>query len=542
MQQNNHETPLEFFDSVKMINDFGSIDKNRGRIVQNAIQLIHKGQGLVEVFPSVLYRGLTHYIWIEFATENSFEKGISLILEFTSHAVTLLTRVESQPPKIVQKFTGSSLLLDSTNRHFYWVSIDSKNNRLIFGVGESRYKENELYCQKYDLNPTFNFLKEARLVFCSGSISHFDVQPMPLGLKTPLLVHPGNSMENIFKKEYTNQNSLTAECQNLYSNIAGEDFILNTSDFPDFYKAIHASCVTKGGICFEKLQKKKPGWPEDRGNYLRITLGENDGNSMGVPYVMEIWPPGCFSAVHNHGGAHAIIRILKGEIKTFFYPYLSQNPLTPLDEAILKEGDITYMHPKLNQIHKLMNDSNMTCVTIQCYQYGVNDSRHYEFFDYAANNTINKFTPNSDFDFASFKKLLQQESMKLPVERYDLGDRVAIRISATMNSYLCASLNQSVELTQHYGPMAQWKYTLLKNMRFHWQAWDGSYLCANGHNLSLKKQGSTYTEWKKVDAKALKHAWESPEGKYLSIDSKGQVCLVDSLDSHCYWLDKKVKR
>jgi hypothetical protein len=253
--------------------------------------------------------------------------------------------------------------------------------------------------------------------------------------------------------------------------------------------------------------------------------------------VMEIWPPGCFSAVHNHGGAHAIIRILKGEIKSYFYPYLSQNELTPLNEVIFKEGDITYLNPKLNQIHKLTNESRLTCVTIQCYQYGVNDRRHYEFFDYAANDSINNFRPNSDFDFTRFKQLLKQEWAKRPLQQYYPAECTRTRISATKNAYLCASDNQSVELTQNYVPRTHWKYQYLNHMKFYWHAWDGSFLSAFGYNLSLNTQYSEHSVWIKIDTNAPRIAWKSSEGKYLSVDSDGQVCLVDSLDSDSYWLD-----
>lgn len=43
--------------------------------------------------------------------------------------------------------------------------------------------------------------------------------------------------------------------------------------------------------------------------YLRITLGQSLGNSPGQPYVVEIWPPGHYSSIHDHGDACAVIKV-----------------------------------------------------------------------------------------------------------------------------------------------------------------------------------------------------------------------------------------
>jgi hypothetical protein len=51
-------------------------------------------------------------------------------------------------------------------------------------------------------------------------------------------------------------------------------------------------------------------------SYLRVSVGLERGCSPGIPYVLEIWPAGHFSPVHNHGNAFGIVRILHGSIKS----------------------------------------------------------------------------------------------------------------------------------------------------------------------------------------------------------------------------------
>ena len=48
--------------------------------------------------------------------------------------------------------------------------------------------------------------------------------------------------------------------------------------------------------------------------YIRVSVGLPSGCSPGIPYVMEIWPPGHFSPIHNHGNSFGIVRMLHGSL------------------------------------------------------------------------------------------------------------------------------------------------------------------------------------------------------------------------------------
>ena len=210
-------------------------------------------------------------------------------------------------------------------------------------------------------------------------------------------------------------------------------FVLDADDFPEFSQAIKYSIETKGCWCFEKLDEKRGKAPHPNQVYLRITLGHNGGESPGIPFVMEIWPPQCFSAIHQHAGANAVIRVLHGRIHVAMFPYLRPAPVwldQPAaasladassaypDDAFafgghsFEQGAITWISPLLNQIHRLRNPEPLgaqPCITIQCYQYDEDDAGHYPFFDYDRDESLHQFDPDSDMDFVAFKEKLRQE-------------------------------------------------------------------------------------------------------------------------------------
>ncbi|KAJ7239518.1 RmlC-like cupin domain-containing protein [Mycena rebaudengoi] len=211
--------------------------------------------------------------------------------------------------------------------------------------------------------------------------------------------------------------NLSAECQVLYSNIVGPNIILDTPDFPEFSQAIERSVNTEGLLC-QKLLKKKAsdfGKEDFMSTYLRITLGADLGNSPGPPYVLEIWPALHASPIHNHGESHAVIKVLHGKIKAYYFTSLyDANPIGP--PANLEKGDITWIDPENYQVHQLSNESRdgSVCCTIQCYSYGAKDIRHYEAFDYVDETTheVKPFEPNSDMRYDEFKAALKQEWSK----------------------------------------------------------------------------------------------------------------------------------
>lgn len=207
--------------------------------------------------------------------------------------------------------------------------------------------------------------------------------------------------------------SLPTTCQELYGNVSSPDVALDWPfSSPRLSDAINYSINTEGKILYEKLKEKS----KDGGmSYLRVTLGTHRGFSPGIPYVLEIWPAGCESPIHNHGNAYAVIKVLHGAIKVTIYnkTWNSEDTQQELSSFTAKQGDVTWISPNWFQTHKLTNESKqMYCATIQCYKYGCEEELMWPYFDYLDGKTVKEFLPDSDFDFAKLREDLLQEYRK----------------------------------------------------------------------------------------------------------------------------------
>lgn len=322
----------------------------------------------------------------------------------------------SGEPLIDTKNTGGIV---NQQGAYYWVSLDAQNQRISAGVGEARV-ENVYY--SYTFNPSEHTITKKwmeGLVSVKGDqIQITKVLRDPITRKVPLAVKPtdDHTMDMIAEGIYLPVASLSTTAQQLYYTICGKHFVLNSADFPQFTQAIEHSIATPGCWCYERLKQKATEFNKDKPDpsetYLRITLGENNGESPGIPYVMEIWPVGHYSPIHNHGGASAIIRVLNGSVQVSLFPFLSTDEVTPFGKHVFSKDDVTWISPTLNQVHQLKNlETNKdTCITIQCYMYEKDDNRHYDDFDYVEKGQpIQQFEPDSDMDFVDFKKTMKKE-------------------------------------------------------------------------------------------------------------------------------------
>ncbi len=364
------------------------------RLYGNSAQLIVHGQGVV-VFDA------SGPCSLRFSGEDG------LVIRFSELHV-LVNMLPSGEPLIDRNNTYGIVRQRGA---YYWFSLDSQNQRLYAGVGEPRI-ENVIY--KYQLGPEKkSFLEGLTIVSSEGADLRYFLRD-PITRNVPLIVKNTEdlTMDSIAAGTYMPKANLSAVSQKLYDCISGKQFTLNSPDFPDFTQAIEYSIATPGKWCYERLKKKANEFSKDKPNpdetYLRITLGENNGESPGIPYVMEIWPSGHFSPIHNHGGSSAIIRVLNGSINVSLFPFLSLDELTPFGSADFKTGDVTWISPTLNQIHQLKNLGSNTCITIQCYMYEDTDTAHYDYFDYL-DASQGQFEPDSDMDFIEFKKTIKAE-------------------------------------------------------------------------------------------------------------------------------------
>lgn len=316
-------------------------------------------------------------------------------------------------------------LVDPTNKQglvskhgaFYWFSIDSHNRTIYAGIGEPRL---ETITYQY----TFPRSEEMFLENLVAIHQYITLKPLkllrdPITSKVPLLIKNTDelTMSDIAKGEYIAKANLSSIAQKLYDCISGKRFILDDEEFPEFSQAIEHSIKTPGCWCNRRLLEKATEFssdPKPLETYLRITLGENNGESPGVPYVMEIWPIGHYSPIHSHADANAVIRVLHGKIHVQLFPFLcdDKNGIKEFAAVDFQKDDITWISPTLNQVHRLTNlsTSKETCITIQCYMYDENNNRHYDYFDYLDEKGVKQqYTPDSDMDFLTFKTLMKRE-------------------------------------------------------------------------------------------------------------------------------------
>lgn len=300
----------------------------------------------------------------------------------------------------------------------YWFSLDCHNRTLGYGKGEMRVKTR---IASYDLAPPpegapdpYEWIGDVDAMRIEAPVDGaIDVWRDPVTSEPALRLLPSEqiTMEEIAEGSATVAANLPTACQVLYANVAGAAFVLDTPDFPDFSAAIEASINNPNGWCHQKLDAKANEFGENAPDetYLRITMGLNHGESPGVPFVMEIWPSGHYSPIHDHGGANAVIKVLHGSILVSLYPMLSPHHEDPFAQESFSRGDVTWITARLNQVHKLKNITPTTCITIQCYLYDETNVTHYPYFDYLDQAGTEQFVPNSDMDFLAFKARMKEE-------------------------------------------------------------------------------------------------------------------------------------
>jgi hypothetical protein len=327
---------------------------------------------------------------------------------------------KTKPPIQVNSKTG---LIPAKNV-FYWVSLDSQHQAIKFGIGEARLETVKFAYNLLTDSPNLQepesykkFFESLTTIKNTSNIKALKLLRDPIINPVPLKIKRIDelTMSDIAEYKYLPHSFLTTTNQQLFNCISGKNFVLDDDDFPEFSKAIQHSIVTEGCWCYKKLQEKSTEFNPDKPNinetYLRITLGRNSGESPGIPYVMEIWPSNNYSPIHSHADSNAVIRVLHGSINVTLFPFLGEGEnIEPFSAADFEKDDITWISPELNQIHQLRNNRDDVCITIQCYMYGLDNKKHYDYFDYIDDDKkIIQYEPDSDMNFVEFKERMKKE-------------------------------------------------------------------------------------------------------------------------------------
>ena len=322
--------------------------------------------------------------------------------------------------------------IDKEVQQTYWFSYDRDDMTIKYGKGHAMEEtiliqfnfKNEVdpdQKEKYkrffeldDLNPETdgNFLlyrtvedDEKKVSFNQGAINKeqlLRVRKEPLIKNKSPVILEADTLEHLKDKS-----ELPCECTSIY----GEIKPLSPLE-PELIDAIRSS-ITTAGDCLNTILKGKP--------YLRITVGEPMGTSPGSPYVLEIWPAGAESPIHNHGGCCAVIKVLHGTIQCRIFNKITNPPQetsTPLQVIDLRKDQYTWMDDGWFQTHQLSNVSDDYCATLQCYKYKEEDNLHWPKFDYKSEDVLAGFNPGSDLTFEDMKKKVLKEVILVMEGKY----------------------------------------------------------------------------------------------------------------------------
>jgi len=252
---------------------------------------------------------------------------------------------------------------------------------------------------------------------------YIHVEPLVEVRKEPLVVNPSpfvipsqkTTLNLIDKNQYIFSSELPPACKRLYDTIINceldMEFEAGVADVR-LSDAVRYSMTTEGCLLNKVLKTKE---------YLRITVGPSAKESPGIPYVLEFWPPGSRSPVHNHGSVCAIIKIVYGTIQNGTFNkmpssvYDKDSSKACIPEELIKfdayKGDVMWMSPEWFQTHQLRNVSNDFCASINCYRYDEDDKIQWNLFDYVndENGQMGNFFPNTDFSFGEMRDLVIKE-------------------------------------------------------------------------------------------------------------------------------------
>ncbi|KAF3906734.1 hypothetical protein AA313_de0202059 [Arthrobotrys entomopaga] len=300
----------------------------------------------------------------------------------------------------------------------YWLSVDRSNGMLRYGKHYT-CKALTLMEVSFDPQPDLWLDKLGPVEIDDGSMSsQVKISRLPVIVDLPPTVVTSEevSLHDLSLSRVTTWANLPEACQKLYHNVAGKKVALESSNFEKLADAIHQSVTTEGYWGHSKLRSKckNPDDPEEfQYKYLRITIGSHTGNSPGIPYVIEVWPPKHKSPIHDHGDACAVIRVLSGAIQCTWYDAVisKTEPTVLCTPVLLQKGEITWLGDSQYQVHALENTQKQTCVTLQCYAFTDDNNLHVEkfFFIDATSKDKAPFTPNSDCTFEDFYTYMKWE-------------------------------------------------------------------------------------------------------------------------------------
>lgn len=376
-----------------------------------------------------------------------------IVLKVECEKVEFVMKRKDEDQVLLAEKYGDDIGCDPEHLVTYWYSYDRDACILKYGKG---YRMVETTLLQHDFlkgmsdkakererKKLANFFNPSKPIYvmvfvCSTQLNDgalIDVQPTfqfeaePLMSDYPPFVKDSADVTlfDIDRNQYIFSKSLPIACQELYYNIKNLKLEFPENPIMKLSEAIRYSLETRGMMLYRILQKKidDAEFGDKSEVYIRVTLGPDMRTGPGIPYVLEIWPRGCKSPVHNHGAANAVIKVLFGQIQVKIFNKGTNPPKKSdlIKKFDAKEGDVTWMDQNWYQRHQLINRTNDFCATIQCYRYAPDDKLHWPGFDFVTAGgeeekcVLDTFLPNSDATFLTMRNTVLKE-----YERYLVGD------------------------------------------------------------------------------------------------------------------------
>ena len=344
-------------------------------------------------------------------------KNFSITLAVNNQEVILKTHFHGQEHLLDIKNESYCILQSNNNgnqEYVYWIHFSRETLTVMYGIGEIRPKFKVLEAvldEKHieiiskisylhvKLDNTYESIET--IDYLAGNI-RFLIGNLPLS--EPVLCQSYNSSLNeIATYVPPSPLDLNKSCRLLSQRL--NHFQFHDNKFPDLIQAIEYS-LKHHGWCYQKLFEKANqfGRVELETTYLRLNFDS---------IIIEIWPPGHCSPIHNHNKAYGAFRVLYGSILIRLFPTLMLNPrYDTAIEYLLRQDQTTWMLPTLNQTHQMKNiEMNSCCIIAQCYNNDNQKKATDEIVDYInpSNGNIQKIKLESDMDFIEFKEKIKDE-------------------------------------------------------------------------------------------------------------------------------------
>ncbi|KAK3352944.1 RmlC-like cupin domain-containing protein [Lasiosphaeria hispida] len=104
---------------------------------------------------------------------------------------------------------------------------------------------------------------------------------------------------------------------------------------------------------------------ESRG-YTRNLVDEGNGKSN---LLVLVWSPSKGSPIHDHGNAHCLMKILRGNLTETRYSFPegeAEQPMRVISEKVYAENEVAYMADELG-VHRVWNQGSDFAVSLHLY-------------------------------------------------------------------------------------------------------------------------------------------------------------------------------